>query len=409
MGVAAVGGLSLVLAACGEKNEYVPPPPPKVSVTSPVQQSVTRYLELTGNTASVGEIDLVARVEGFLDQINYTDGAQVKKGTQLFLIQQDTYKANLDQAKAQLASAQAQYTNAQTEYGRQSTLGQQDFSSQAVVDRSRATMEQAKAAVDEATANVEIATINLGYTQVTAPFDGIVTRHLADVGQLVGHAEPTKLATLIQMNPIYAYFNLSENQVLRIKQTLAESGRTIEQVRDVEIDIGLQNEGDDYPHKGQLDYAAPQIDPSTGTLLARAVFENEKLALLPGLFVRVRVPVQHMPDALLVDPTAIGSGQQGSYVLVVGKDNVVEQKIVTPGQLYGGLRVIESGLSADDKVIVGGIQRAVPGAKVDPEVVAPPPAPPAAAAPAATTPPAATPSAAPPSATTPPAPTPAKP
>ncbi|MCJ8142641.1 efflux RND transporter periplasmic adaptor subunit [Ancylobacter sp. A5.8] len=399
MGVAAVAGLSLVLAACGDKNEYVAPPPPKVSVTSPVKQDVTRYLDLTGNTASVGEIDLVARVEGFLDAINYTDGAQVKKGTQLFLIQQDTYKANLDQAKAQLASAQAQYTNAQTEYGRQSTLGQQDFSSQAVVDRSRATMEQAKAAVDEAAANVEIATINLGYTQVTAPFDGIVTRHLADVGQLVGHAEPTKLATLIQMNPIYAYFNLSENQVLRIKQALAATGRTIEQIHEIEIDIGLQNEGDEYPHKGKLDYAAPQIDPSTGTLLARAVFDNDKTELLPGLFVRVRVPVQHLPGALLVDATAIGSGQQGSYVLVLGKDNVVEQKIVTLGQLHGRLRVIESGLSADDKVIVGGIQRAVPGAKVDPEEVAPPPAPPAEAAPTVTT----------PSAATPPAATPAKP
>lgn len=381
MGVAAVAGLSLALAACGDKNEYVPPPPPKVSVTSPVKQDVTRYLDLTGNTSSVNEIDLVARVEGFLDAIDYHDGEQVKKGAQLFLIQQDTYKANLDQANADLASAQAQYTNAQTEYGRQSTLGQQDFSSQAVVDRSRAQMEQAKAAVDAAKANVEIATINLGYTQVMAPFDGVVTRHLADVGQLVGHGQPTKLATLIQMNPIYAYFNLSENQVLRIKQALAASGRTLEQIHEVEIDIGLQNEGDEYPHKGKLDYAAPQIDPSTGTLLARAVFENDKLALLPGLFVRVRVPVEHLPDALLVDATAIGSGQQGSYVLVVGKDNVVEQKVVTVGQLHGQLRVIESGLSADDKVIVGGIQRAVPGSKVDPEEVAPP-ADPAAAPPA---------------------------
>lgn len=409
MGVLGTAGLALSLAACGEKNEYVPPPPPKVTVTTPVKQEVLRYLELTGNTASVNEVDLVARVEGFLQGINYKDGATVKKGDQLFLIQQDTYQANLDQAKAAQASAEAQFTNAQTEYGRQSTLGQQDFSSQAVVDRARATMEEARAAVDSAKANVEIATINLGYTQVTAPFDGIVTRHLADVGQLVGHGDPTKLATIIQMDPIYAYFNLSENQVLRIKQALAATGRTIEQIHEVEIDIGLQDE-EGYPHKGHLDYAAPQVDPSTGTLLVRAVFENKKLALLPGLFVRVRVPVQRIPDAMLIDGTAIGSAQQGTYVLVVGKDDVVEQKIVTPGQVQGKYRVIETGLSVDDKVVIGGIQRAVPGSKVDPEMVAPPTIP--AAAPILSPAPTATPATAPatsaPAASAPPA-TPAKP
>ena len=359
-------GLALAMAGCSEKNEYVPPPPPKVTVAVPAEQAVTRYLELTGNTASINSVDLVARVEGFLMSIDYKDGTVVKKGDRLFLIQQDTYQADLDQAKASLASANAQLINAQAEYGRQSTLGQQDFSSQAVVDKARAARDQAQAGVDSAKANVEIATINYGYTTVVAPFDGIVTRHLADVGQLVGHGEPTKLATIVQMDPIYVYFNLSENQVLRIKQALAETGRTIEQVKDVEIDIGLQNE-DGYPHKGRLDYVSPEVDPSTGTLLVRALFENKDLALLPGLFTRVRVPVQKLPGALLVAETAIGSAQQGSYVLVVGKDNVVEQKIVTTGQLVGQYRVIESGLQAGDKVVVGGIQRAVPGSKVEPE------------------------------------------
>ncbi|MBS7589720.1 efflux RND transporter periplasmic adaptor subunit [Ancylobacter defluvii] len=379
-------GLALAMAGCTEKNEYVPPPPPKVTVTAPVEQPVIRYLELTGNTATINTVDLVARVEGFLMSIDYKDGATVKKGDRLFLIQQDTYQANLDQSKASLASANAQLTNAQAEYQRQSTLGQQDFSSQAVVDKARAARDQAQAAVDSAKANLEVATINLGYTTVVAPFDGIVTRHLADVGQLVGHSEPTKLATIVQMDPIYVYFNLSENQVLRIKQALAESGRTIEQVKEIEIDIGLQNE-DGYPHKGRLDYVSPEVDPSTGTLLVRALFDNKDLSLLPGLFARVRVPVQRLPKALLVADTAIGAAQQGSYVLVVGKDDVVEQKVVTTGQLVGSYRVIESGLAAGDKVVVGGIQRAVPGSKVDPEEVAPaappPPAAPSPAAPAA--------------------------
>lgn len=365
LGVAALAGL---LGACTEENKYVPPPPAKVSVVQPLKQEVTRYLEFTGNTAAINSVDLVARVEGFLMSIDYQDGKVVKKGDRLFLIQQDTYQADLDQAKAQLASANAQLINAKAEYSRQSTLGQQDFASQAVVDKARAAMDQAQASVDAAKANIEIAQINLGYTTVTAPFDGIVTRHLADVGQLVGHGQPTTLATIVQMDPIYAYFNIGENQVLRIKEALAARGRTIEDVKQVEVDIGLQNEGDAYPHKGRLDYVAPEVDPSTGTLLVRGLFDNKDLSLLPGLFIRVRVPAQKIPDALLVDDTAVGTAQQGSYVLVVNKDNVVEQKIVTTGQQMGQYRVIESGLSADDRVVVGGIQRAIPGAKVDPQL-----------------------------------------
>jgi multidrug efflux system membrane fusion protein len=375
----AVCALALFAAGCGEKNEYVAPPPPKVTYALPKKQEVTRYLQFTGNTDAINQVDLVARVEGFLTSIDYKDGAVVKKGTRLFLIQQDTYQANLDGAKAAQASAEAQYTNAETEYNRQATLGKQDFSSQAVVDKARTNMQQAAASVDSAKANVELAQINLGYTVVTAPFDGVVTRHLADVGQLVGHGDPTKLATIVQINPIYVYFNVSENQVLRIKEALAKRGKTLRDIGEIELDIGLQNE-DGFPHKGKIDYISPEIDPSTGTLQVRGVLDNQNLALLPGLFVRVRVPTQRVPDALLVDDTAIGSGQQGSYVLVVGKDNVVEQKIITTGQLDGQFRVVEAGLGPDDKVIVGGIQRTAPGAKVDPE--AQPPAPPQPATPA---------------------------
>ncbi|MFK8253453.1 efflux RND transporter periplasmic adaptor subunit [Ancylobacter terrae] len=367
-GTAAAGaaGLALLVAGCQEQNAYVPPPPPKVTVAAPLKQPVTRYMELTGNTASINTVDLVARVEGFLMSIDYKDGAQVKKGDRLFLIQQDTYQADLDGAKAAQASAEANYTNAQTEYGRQATLGKQDFSSQAVVDKAKANMDMAAASVLSAKANVELAQINLGYTTVTAPFDGVVTRHLADVGQLVGHGEVTKLATIVQTAPIYVYFNVSENQVLRVKEALAKRGKTLRDVKEVEIDIGLQTE-QGYPHKGQLDYISPEVDPSTGTLLVRAIFENTDYSLIPGLFVRVRVPVQEIPDALLVDDTAIGSSQQGKYVLVVGADNVVQQVVVTEGQLDGQYRVIEKGLTADDKVIIGNVQRAIPGAKVVPE------------------------------------------
>ncbi|MBS7539547.1 efflux RND transporter periplasmic adaptor subunit [Ancylobacter lacus] len=369
----AVLALALAAAACQEKNEYVPPPPAQVTVAVPQQEEVTRYLEFTGNTAAINSVDLVARVEGFLMSIDYKDGAIAKKNDRLFLIQQDTYQANLDGANAALASANAQYTNAVTEYNRQATLGKQDFSSQAVVDKAKASMDSAKASVDSAKANVEIAQINLGYTTVTAPFDGIVTRHLADVGQLVGHNTPTTLATIVQVDPIYTYFTVSENQVLEVKKHLAETGRTLRDVKDIQVDIGLQDE-DGFPHKGQLDYISPEVDPSTGTMQVRAIFDNKTYALLPGLFVRIRIPTIKTPNALLVDDTAIGTNQLGKYVLVVGADNVVVQKVVKVGQLEGQYRVIESGLEPGDRVIVGGIQRAAPGAKVDPQLQAAAPA-----------------------------------
>jgi len=359
-------GTLLLVAACGEKNTYVPPPPPKVVVAQPLQQPFTRYIELTGTTQAVNTVDLEARVQGFLENINYKDGSFAKKDAALFGIQRNTYEAQLLQAKATLAANQAAQVNAQGEYTRQATLGKDQFASQAHVDDAKSKLDQATAAVDNSKASVELATINLGYTQVAAPFDGIVTRHLVDVGALVGYPGPTKLATIVQVDPIYVYFNVAETTVLRIKEGLAKQGRTLGDLHQIPVQIGLQIE-DGYPHNGHLDYVAPEVDPATGTLEVRAVFENKDLRLLPGLFVRVRVPVQHLDNALLVADTALGTSQLGEYLLVLGKDNVVEQRPVKIGQLEGQLRVIESGLGADEWVVTSGIQRAIPGSKVEPD------------------------------------------
>ena len=360
------GAAMLALTACGEKNAYIAPPPPKVVVAQPLQQPVTRYIEVTGNTQSISTVDLEARVQGFLEQINYVDGALVKKDSVLFVIQRNTYEAQLDQAKATLAGNQAAQLNAQIEYDRQAQLQQQQVSTQAKLDDAKQKLDQAIAGVDNAKANLEIAQINLGYTEVAAPFDGIVTRHLVNVGALVGYAGPTKLATIVQVDPIYVYFNISETIVLRIKEGLAKQGKTLHDVHEVPVEIGLQTESG-YPHKGKLDYVAPQVDPSTGTLEVRGIFDNKDLALLPGLFVRVRVPVQRIDKGILVEDIAIGTNQLGEYVLIVGKDNMVEQRQVKLGQISGRLRVVESGLTGDEWVITEGLQRAVPGNKVDPE------------------------------------------
>lgn len=363
--------LGFTLAGCGQENTYVAPPPPKVVAAPALEKPVTRYIELTGNTASINTVDLNARVQGYLTAINYKDGQFVKKGHALFVIEQDTYKANLDQAKATLAAKKAAQVQAEAEFGRQSQLAKQEFASQAVLDQARAKRDSAVADTQGAQANLELAQINLGYTQVTAPFDGIVTAHLQDVGALVGYGSPTKLATIVEVNPIYVWFTVSEQQVLRIREDLAKQGRrlpdvTANKIR-VPVEVGLQTE-EGYPHKGKLDYIAPQVDPSLGTLTVRGVFDNRNNALLPGLFARVRVPLGQPEPLVLVNDTAIGLNQQGSYVLVVNAENTVEQRQVKPGPLQdNGLRAIEDGLKAGEKVIISGLQRAVPGSKVAPD------------------------------------------
>jgi RND family efflux transporter MFP subunit len=202
---------------------------------------------------------------------------------------------------------------------------------------------------------------------VLAPFAGRMSAHLVSIGDLVG-TSPTKLATIVQMQPMYVTFNVSEQEVLRIRANVMKSGQRPEAIQSIPVEVGLQGETG-YPHRGHMDYVAPTVDPSTGTLAARGVLDNANGILLPGYFARVRVPLETGVDALLVPDAALGADQAGRYLRVVGNDHVVEQKHVTIGPMHGTFRVIESGLAADDRVIVDGLQRAVPGEKVDPATV----------------------------------------
>ena len=366
--LAPVALVALSLAACGQQNAFVAPPPPKVIVAKPLQKPAVQYVEATGNTAPLKSVDLEARVQGFLEKINYQDGAPVKQGTLLFEIQRDTYEAQLAQAKANLDSAQAAVVNNDIQYQRQLTLARQGnlANTQKQIDDAKTALDQANASVESAKASVDLATINLGYTQVTAPFDGVVTRHLVDAGALVGYSGPTKLATILQIRPIYVYFTVSEEVVLRIKQWMAKEGHNVQDLRQLPVEIGLMTDAG-YPRSGRVDYISPQVNTPTGTLEVRAIFENSDIGLLPGYFARIRVPLQQTEGALWVDATAISQNQLGEYVLVLGADNIVEQRQVKVGQEDGGLKVVASGLAADDWVITAGIQRAVPGQKVDPE------------------------------------------
>jgi RND family efflux transporter MFP subunit len=356
----------VALSAC-EQNSFVPPPPPKVEVGLPAQKSITRYLDATGNAAPIKNVDLVARVQGFLQSIEYQDGTFVKEGTTLFTIEPETYKLKLEQAQAAEAGAQASLKQAEADFKRQSDLVQRQAVSQATLDTSTSTRDNAQANLQQAQVNTKIAAVNYGYTKVTAPFDGIVSAHLVSVGELVGVSSPTQLATIVALDPIYVNFNVNEQDVLRIREEARRRGITVNELRQLPVEVELQTETG-YPHKGKLDYISPTINQSTGTLPVRGLLPNPDRTLLPGFYVRVRVPYGEDAKALLVPDVALGSDQAGRYVLVVNSDNVIEQRKVKTGPLEGDLRVIESGLKPDDRVVIAGLLRAIPGQKVEPQL-----------------------------------------
>ena len=332
-----------------------------------MQKTITRFLDATGNTAPIKTVDLVARVQGFLQSIDYQDGTFVKEGATLFTIEPETYKLKLEQAQAAEAGAQASLKQAEADFRRQSDLVQRQAVSQATLDSSTSARDNAQANLQQAQVNTRIAAVNYGYTKVVAPFDGIVSAHLVSVGELVGAASPTQLATIVQLDPIYVNFNVNEQDVLRIREEARRRGITVSELRQLPIEVGLQTDSG-FPHKGKLDYISPTLNQSTGTLAVRGVLPNPDRVLLPGFFVRVRVPFDQQENALLVPNVALGSDQAGRYLLVVNSENVVEQRKVQTGPVEGDLRVIERGLKPDDRVVIAGLLRAIPGQKVDPQL-----------------------------------------
>lgn len=362
-----VAAAAVVLLTACEQNSFVPPPPPSVEVAPPAERAITRYLEATGNTVPIKTVDLVARVQGVLQAISYKDGAFVKEGTSLFTIEPETYKLKLEQAQAAEAGAQASVKQTDAELKRQSDLASKDYASQSTLEQAASTRDNAQASFQQAQVNTKIAAVNYGYTNVVAPFDGVVSAHLVSVGELVGVTSPTQLATIVQLDPIYVNFNVSEQDVLRVRAEAARRGMNASSLSSIPVEIGLQTESG-FPHVGKLDYAAPTLNQSTGTLAVRGILPNTNHTLLPGYFVRVRVPVEEAVKVLLVPDVALGSDQGGRYVLIVNNDNVVEQRKVEIGPLEGNLRVIENGLAPDDRVVIAGLLRAIPGQKVNPKV-----------------------------------------
>ncbi|WP_058528530.1 efflux RND transporter periplasmic adaptor subunit [Legionella londiniensis] len=358
--------LIYLIVHMGTKNKTPTLPTPAVVVQKPMPAKRADYITQTGNTVAFNSVNLVARVEGYLQEINFTDGSFVKKGTVLFVIEPEPYKEQLEAAEATVAAQKAQYLYAKTEAARQRDMYKQNATSLKNVEKWEAKTEEAKAEVAKDEANARQAAINYSYTHVLAPFDGRIGRHLVDTGNLVGHGEATKLAVIEQINPIYVYFNLNELDLITLREAARAHGFKPSEINQISVDVRMQNQSD-YPYKGKLDFVSTGLNASTGTMQFRALLPNNDYALLPGLFVEVRIPVTKPRMQLTVPDTAVQYDQIGPYLLVVNHDNIVVLKRVVLGSVEQGIRAVKKGLAAEDWVIVNGLQNATPGQLVKPE------------------------------------------
>jgi RND family efflux transporter MFP subunit len=358
--------------ACGEGNVYAPPPPPRVTVSQPERQPVADYLEFTGNTAAIDTVQLKARVQGYLEKILFKDGDMVKKGQLLFIIQQNTYQDQLEQAEAQILQQKANYDHAVIETARYTRLVQQKAAAQTDLDNWRFQRDAYRAGLKNAQAAEKLAKLNLDYTEIRAPFDGRMGRHLVDEGNLVGAGEFTVLAAINRIDPLYAYFTMNERDLYSV---VGRTGIPPAQAQNINIPLylGLVNETG-YPHQGHLDFAAISLTPTTGTLSLRGIFPNPDGKMLPGSFARLRILIVGSQKTSLVIPeVAIGYDQLGSYVLVVGDHNIVERRSVKLGPRVDSRRVVQEGLTGEEWVIVEGQLDAIPGRPVTPVRQAPEP------------------------------------
>ncbi|KTD18283.1 RND multidrug efflux membrane fusion protein [Legionella jordanis] len=342
-------------------------PAPVVIVQKPTALKMAEYVTQTGNLVAYNSVNLVARVEGYLKEIKFKDGSFVEKGQELFVIEPDPYQEKVAEAKAQLEATKAAALYNETEYARQKQMYRQNATSLKNVEKWLAKSEESKAEISKAQANLQVAEVNYSYTRVLAPFHGRIGRHLVDPGNLVGNGKATNLATLEQINPIYAYFNLNELDLIKIRKIAKKRGLKPEDINQIPVYVAMQNERG-FPHQGKLDFVNTGLNASTGTMEFRALLPNANFSLLPGLFVQVRIPVTEAIVQLTIPDTAILYDQIGSYVLVADETNHVILKRVVLGSVEHGMRAITKGIDANDHVIIEGLQNAAVGIQVAPQI-----------------------------------------
>lgn len=342
-------------------------PPPVVVIQKPKLIPITEYVTQTGTMVAYKSVDLVARIEGYLDSNEFTDGTFVKKGQELFVIEPKPYLEQLKSAEASVAAQKASYNYAKAEYERQQHMYKQNATSLNNVEKWSAQTDIAHARIDKTVANAEIAAINYSYTHVLSPFDGRIGRHQVDPGNLVGNGAATDLATVEQIDPIYVYFNLNELDLIKIRTAARTHEFNPEKLKQIPVYVNLQNESG-FSHKGNLDFVNTGLNASTGTMEFRALLPNKDYVLLPGLFVQVRIPTGKPTQQLTILDTAIQYDQISPYVLTVNNENTVVVKRVVTGALQQDVRAIVKGITALDKIVVSGLQNATPGNTVTPIV-----------------------------------------
>jgi RND family efflux transporter MFP subunit len=343
----------LGLVGCKPAPQAPVATPAKVTVAKPVQQSVRSYELFDGNVSALLSVDLVARVPGYLTKIEFADGAYVKKDQLLFVIEQDQYIQQVNLTKAVFAEAKI-------EIDRQKALLKDNATSQAAVDKANSAYLQAEA-------NFKLAQLNLGYTEVRAPFDGLMGRHLIDIGNYLGSSpQGVKLATIQKINPIYVYFSINERDLLKFTNSVGSAEQRKSMVNKLPVAVALQGE-QGYPHSGVLDFAANLLNTSTGSLQLRAELPNPQVKLLPGLYAKVKVDYGDPREAILIPNATIQTDQQGDYVFAVDEANKAHRRNVKRGQRFSHLIEITSGIAANDTIIVNGFINVKPGQVVSAE------------------------------------------
>lgn len=351
-----------VLISC-DSSLPVAAPAPRVTAASPLIAPLQDNIVLTGQMSATASVDLVARVPGFLREVGFADGVDVRQGQLLFRIEDESYVAQAALAQANLDQQEAALKSAEAEFARQETLRKQLVATQTTYDSALAARDTGRGAVAAAQANLKVAQINLAYTRVEAPFAGRMGRRLVDPGNLVGSGTPTKLGTLVQVDALYASASINERDLRRLQAAMRERGLSRETLHGVPVQAGLSDEPD-LPHRGRLDFIDSGLDVTTGTLLVRALLDNPGRRLAPGLFVRLRIPLGAPKPALWVPSAAIHVDQAGPSLLVVDAAGVVSLRRVALGPERDGLQVIASGLGPADRVVTEGVQHAVPGRTV---------------------------------------------
>lgn len=359
----------LLMAIGGGCEKPAPPPappPPPVTVARPVQREVIEWDDYTGHLEAKETVEVRARVSGFIEKAEFDEGSMVKAGQLLFVIDPRPFEAELAKAQAQLRSAQAQRDFAVNEFKRIEGLRPTGGASELELENARQRMLEAEAAVAAAQAQVQAVQLDVEFTRVTAPITGRISRKYITPGNLIngGAGQATLLTTITSIDPIYAYMDVDEQSVLKYQRLALEKKR--DSARDMRIPIfmGLSNEPG-FPHEGVIDFVDNRIDPDTGTLRARGVFTNSTGYLTPGMFARLRIPGSGRYMTLLVPDLAIGTDQDQRFVLVVNDQGIVERRVVKFGALFGRFRAVEEGITASDRIIINGLQRARPGAPVN--------------------------------------------